>query len=144
MAKKKFENVVSNITRSQRVTSISELLDDENITTPPANLNPEKIEDIKIKTVYKEKQEKDKLNEAQPIFAQEPKKTTVFRDGFSMPEEDYELIGASIKKAGLLGYSISKSEVLRAGLQALSKLTEDEFLYSLQSLTKIKPGRKVG
>lgn len=144
MAKKQFDNVVTNITRPERVSSISELFDDEkniphlnNINHHAIEINKKKNEDLIVED-----------NKIQPIIIQESqeknKLATVFRDGFSMPEQDYELIGASIKKAGLLGYSINKSEVLRAGLQALSKLNDDQFLQYLQNLIKIKPGRKVG
>jgi len=143
MAKKQFENVVTNITRPQRVSSISELLDDEKSIPQTINVNPPEIEVHKNEEIVKV--EDNKNYKSQPIIKQDKyKSTTVFRDGFSMPEEDYDLIGASIKKAGLLGYSISKSEVLRAGLQALSKLKDDQFLQYLQNLIKIKPGRKVG
>ena len=145
MAKKQFDNVVTNITRPERVSSISELFDDDQNIPHLNSTNPHAIE-------VNKKQNEDLIkienNKIQPIIIQESqeknKLTTVFRDGFSMPEQDYELIGASIKKAGLLGYSINKSEVLRAGLQALSKLKDDQFLQYLQNLIKIKPGRKVG
>lgn len=68
-------------------------------------------------------------------------RSKIIRDGFSMPEEDYRLIDeikASCLNCGLI---VTKSGILRAALQALSKLSPDEQAELLQSLAPIKTGR---
>ena len=157
MAKKQFDNVVTNITRpSQRVSSISELLDDEknsDIEESPDSIQIAHKEDkanviqpilddkVNVVLTFSKKHGQDASQELKKNY---PSSNMVVRDGFSMPDHDYQLIEILIKKAGLLGHSINKSEVLRAGLQILSKLNEGGFSEALQGVVKIKPGRKVG
>ena|SRR5215831_5734737 len=65
----------------------------------------------------------------------------VRRDGFTMPASDYALI-AHIQAASLqAGLSVTKSEVLRAGLQVLSQLPPAELTRVLRGLEKVKTGR---
>jgi hypothetical protein len=65
----------------------------------------------------------------------------VRRDGFTMPVSDYALI-AHIQAASLqAGLSVTKSEVLRAGLQVLSQLPPAELARVLRGLEKVKTGR---
>ena len=65
----------------------------------------------------------------------------VRRDGFTMPASDYALI-AHIQAASLqAGMSVTKSEVLRAGLQVLSQLPPPELTRVLRELEKVKTGR---
>lgn len=68
-------------------------------------------------------------------------KINVIRDTFTLPESDYRLI--SICKTKLLENKISatKSEVIRAGLIILSKLTEEELINAYKLVSKIKIGR---
>ena len=70
-----------------------------------------------------------------------PTRTKVVRDGFTMPASDYALI-AQIQAACLqAGLSVTKSEVLRAGLQVLSQLPSAELTQALRGLEKVKTGR---
>ena len=65
----------------------------------------------------------------------------VIRDGFTMPTEDYDLI-AKLRNRGLeAGYDSNKSEVLRAGLHALTSMSTTELIQVLQTLSKVKTGR---
>jgi hypothetical protein len=68
-------------------------------------------------------------------------KVKVVRDSFTMPQDDYELIGAMKQKALGAGLHVKKSELLRAGLQALSKLTAAQLKRAITGLEKIKTGR---
>ena len=68
-------------------------------------------------------------------------KVKVIRDSFTMPQADYDLIAALKKKTLKSGLRVKKSELLRAGLQALSKLTGPQLKRVLSSLEKIKTGR---
>ncbi|MFZ2162212.1 MAG: hypothetical protein WAW02_08350 [Sideroxyarcus sp.] len=68
-------------------------------------------------------------------------KVKVVRDSFTMPQADYDLISALKQKALKAGLHVKKSELLRASLQALSKLTIVQLKRSLSGLEKIKTGR---
>lgn len=72
-----------------------------------------------------------------------PQKSSVVRDTFSMPPDDYALIEALRTTAALEGrISTSKSEIVRAGLRALHRLDGMELTKVLGQLTKVPPGRK--
>jgi hypothetical protein len=68
-------------------------------------------------------------------------KVKVVRDSFTMPQADYDLIAVLKQKALKAGLHVKKSELLRASLQALSKLTIVQLKRSLSGLEKIKTGR---
>ncbi|MBU1424613.1 MAG: hypothetical protein KKH12_12510 [Gammaproteobacteria bacterium] len=68
-------------------------------------------------------------------------KVKVVRDSFTMPQADYDLIAALKLKALQSGLHVKKSELLRASLQALSKLTVAQLKRALSGLEKIKTGR---
>jgi len=68
-------------------------------------------------------------------------KVKVVRDSFTMPQPDYELIAVMKQKALKSGLHVKKSELLRAGLQVLSKLTAVQLKRAITGLEKIKTGR---
>ena len=68
-------------------------------------------------------------------------KVKVVRDSFTMPQADYELIAVLKQKALKVGLHVKKSELLRASLQAFSKLTAAQLKRALSGLEKIKTGR---
>lgn len=68
-------------------------------------------------------------------------KVKVVRDSFTMPQSDYDLIAALKHKAVQAGVHAKKSELLRAGLQALSKLSAAQLKRAVADLEKIKTGR---
>ncbi len=84
------------------------------------------------KTAAAKKQKKDKKSDA---------KVRVIRDSFTMPQTDYDLIAALKQKALKAGLHVKKSELLRVGLQALSKLSAAQLKRSISGLEKIKTGR---
>lgn len=68
-------------------------------------------------------------------------KVKVVRDSFTMPQAEYQKI-ADIKAACLkTGMHVKKSEVLRAGLQALTALSTAQLKSALGKLDKIATGR---
>lgn len=78
-----------------------------------------------------------------PQPAPAPQKSLVVRDTFSLPPSDYALIDAVRRTAAKEGrISTSKSEVIRAGLQALHLLEGQDLIQALNQLEKILPGRK--
>lgn len=71
----------------------------------------------------------------------ELKKPKLIRDSFTFPEFDYALLAVLKKRALNSGCEIKKSELLRAGLNALNAMSEEELLKVLGSVERIKTGR---
>src|SRR5215510_5359331 len=66
---------------------------------------------------------------------------TPAHENFTMPASDYSLI-AQVQATSLqAGLSVTKSEVLRAGLHALSKMSLTELKQVFSTLEKVKAGR---
>ncbi len=63
------------------------------------------------------------------------------RDGFTMPEADYALIAELKHRLHGQQREAKKSELLRAGLQALALLSADELAAALDRLAPVKTGR---
>lgn len=75
-----------------------------------------------------------------PKVAKKPK-LKVVRDSFTMPQNEYMKI-SEIKELCLkAGMPVKKSEVLRAGVIALSAMNEKQLQAALSGLDKIKTGR---
>ena len=72
-----------------------------------------------------------------------PESSRVVRDSFTMPTQEYEQIAALRERCLKSQLSVSKSELLRAGLAALATMSDDELAHALQSLAKVKTGRPV-
>ncbi len=70
-----------------------------------------------------------------------PVKLKMERDSFTMPKDEYAQIAALKKRLEALARPTKKSELLRAGLKALSALDNATLLASLNSLAAIKTGR---
>jgi len=87
---------------------------------------------------------KTQLGATQKPAAKKPKKNhkeKVVRDSFTMPQDEYQKI-AEIKKTCLnAGLHVKKSEVLRAGLKALSGMNATQLKQSLSGVEKIRTGR---
>ncbi len=69
------------------------------------------------------------------------KKVKVVRDSFTIPKAELLQIGEMKKRALGLGIEIKKSELIRAGLQAIASLTDASFKKALASVPTIKTGR---
>jgi transcription antitermination factor NusG len=68
-------------------------------------------------------------------------KTKVIRDSFTMPQSDYAKI-AELKQICLKAdVHVKKSELLRAGLHALSKLSAAQLKQAIAQVEQIKTGR---
>lgn len=77
-----------------------------------------------------------------PSMAADDHKEKVVRDGFSMPRADYDKF-RTLKAVCLAGgVAVKKSELLRAGLQALEALPVPDLLARIRALPPIKAGRK--
>ena len=82
---------------------------------------------------------------AEAVLAPTPipkrKKPKLVRDGFTMPEADYALLGTLKKRALRAGHEVKKSELLRAGLRALAAMPDAHYISALEGIERIKPGR---
>jgi hypothetical protein len=76
-----------------------------------------------------------------PIAQPKTAKEKLVRDSFTMPRSDFSLIDQLKERA--LGFKrpAKKSELLRAGLQALSALNDVKLKAALDALAPIKAGR---
>ncbi|NEQ52900.1 MAG: hypothetical protein F6K11_22630 [Leptolyngbya sp. SIO3F4] len=100
----------------------------------------------KAESLLGEKRKKTKRAKGEGEQGKQPKKvkpskSKVIRDSFSLPKDDYGLIKNLQKRCLGLAQSVSKSELVRAGLQALVKMPDAELVKVLSSLEKIKTGR---
>jgi len=79
---------------------------------------------------------------AAPAAPKEVKlKAKLVRDSFTMPQADFALIGALKERAIGFKRPAKKSELLRAGLQALAGLNDTALKAALDALAPLKPGR---
>lgn len=68
-------------------------------------------------------------------------KVKVVRDSFTMPQNDYAKIAELKQACQKAGLQVKKSELLRAGLQVLSKLSMAQLKQTMAHLEHIKTGR---
>jgi hypothetical protein len=76
-----------------------------------------------------------------PVVALEKPAGKLVRDSFTMPRQDFDLIPALKKRALAFQRPTKKSELLRAGLQALAALDDKRLKDALDALVAIKAGR---
>jgi hypothetical protein len=68
-------------------------------------------------------------------------KMKVVRDSFTMPQNDYAKIGELKRTCLKAGMQVKKSELLRAGLHALGKLSAAQLQQTITQMEQIKAGR---
>lgn len=68
-------------------------------------------------------------------------KKKVVRDSFTMPQSDYAKIGELKQVLLKEGMHVKKSELLRAGLHVLSKLSAPQLKQAIAKMEQIKTGR---
>lgn len=73
--------------------------------------------------------------------AEKAKKPKLIRDSFTIPKAEYEVFESLKQRATELGQTPKKSELLRAGLKALSSMNDKSLLLSLAAVPAIKTGR---
>ena len=71
-----------------------------------------------------------------------PAELKVVRDGFTMPQSDYAMLKALKMQCLAGGLAVKKSELLRAGVQALAAMQTEQLIEKLRALPEIKAGRK--
>lgn len=78
---------------------------------------------------------------AQSLDKSNGKKPKLVRDSFSIPKAEYAAIETLKTRAMGLGSSVKKSELLRAGLMLLQKLSDSGFKKTLSAVPTLKTGR---
>lgn len=69
------------------------------------------------------------------------KKAKLVRDSFTMPDAEYDQIAALKKRCLNAGVSAKKSEILRAAVANLAKLSDSSLVAAVRRLDVIKTGR---
>ena len=83
----------------------------------------------------------DNKNTAAPAKASKEKKIKVVRDSFTLPKTELLQITEMKKRAMTLGVEVKKSELIRAGLQALAGMADTAFKKAMANVPTIKTGR---
>ena len=75
---------------------------------------------------------------AKPAKVHKPK---LVRDSFTMPKDEYQVLDALKRRALGLEKHVRKSELLRAGVQALAAMNDRAFLKAIGGVPTLKTGR---
>jgi hypothetical protein len=81
------------------------------------------------------------LKTVAPSKAKAPKKPKLVRDSFTMPKDEYLAIDNLKQRAQKLLRSAKKSELLRAGIMALSAMDDKGFAAIMAQVPALKTGR---
>ncbi len=69
------------------------------------------------------------------------KKTKLVRDSFTIPKDEYGVLAELKQRCAKLAQPSKKSELLRAGIKALSAMSDKSLLAALKAVPSIKTGR---
>lgn len=69
------------------------------------------------------------------------KKPKMVRDSFTFPKAEYAVLDALKLRAAKLGSPAKKTELLRAGVKAISAMQDAAFLAALKAVPSLKTGR---
>lgn len=105
--------------------------------SPPAKPNKDKTSPAKTP----QPQAIDKKKPTAPAKAAKEKKIKVVRDSFTLPKTELLQITEMKKRAMALGVEVKKSELIRAGLQALAGMADTAFKKAMANVPTIKTGR---
>lgn len=70
-----------------------------------------------------------------------PRKEKPVRDSFTFPKAEYAVIDQLKQRSERLGERAKKSELLRAGIKALSGMSDSQLAAALQAVPTLKTGR---
>ncbi len=68
-------------------------------------------------------------------------KHKLVRDSFTIPKDEYAVLGELKLRAGLLMTPAKKSEILRAGINALRHMPDEAFVSAMAAVPSLKTGR---
>ena len=72
---------------------------------------------------------------------EKPKKPKLVRDSFTIPTSEYAVLESLKQRAAKAGALAKKSEILRAGIKALSAMDDAAFRAAMGAVPAIKTGR---
>ena len=72
---------------------------------------------------------------------EKPKKPKLVRDSFTIPKSEYAVLESLKQRAAKSGALAKKSEILRAGIKALSAMDDAAFRAAMGAVPAIKTGR---
>jgi hypothetical protein len=81
------------------------------------------------------------IKQTKPVKPAKPKKVKMVRDSMSIPKDEYAVLETLKLRAIALGLPAKKTEVLRAGIKALSALSDAALLTALKAVPSLKTGR---
>ncbi len=70
-----------------------------------------------------------------------PRKPKLVRDSFTIPKDEYTALAELKQRCAKLAQPSKKSELLRAGIQALAAMSDKSLLAALKAVPSIKTGR---
>ena len=117
--------------------------------TKPKSVAPQaEVATQKPKAAVKSKQSKGAAPVAAAPISASPtekesksKKPKMVRDSFTIPKTEYAVLQDLKERSNKLSSPAKKTELLRAGIKALSGLNDEEFLKAIQAVPSIKTGR---
>lgn len=104
---------------------------------------PRKAAPRKTRTVSKTAttQKTSNRKAAAPAKPAKVKKPKLVRDSYTIPKDEYAALTALKQRSIKLAQPAKKSELLRAGIRALTALSDKALLAALQAVPSIKTGR---
>lgn len=78
---------------------------------------------------------------AAPAKPAKVKKPKLVRDSFTIPKDEYTALAGLKQRCAALDHPVKKSELLRAGIQALAVLGDKALLAALKAVPSLKTGR---
>jgi hypothetical protein len=80
---------------------------------------------------------------AKPAPKKEPKlkKPKMIRDSLTMPKVEYAVLSELKARADKLNSPVKKTELIRAGIKAISAMSDAAFLASIKAIPSLKTGR---
>ncbi len=78
---------------------------------------------------------------AAPAKPAKVKKPKLVRDSFTIPKDEYTALAALKQRCAALDHPVKKSELLRAGIQALAALSDKALLAAIKAVPALKTGR---
>lgn len=87
------------------------------------------------------KQTKQKVSKPKTSKTDKPKKPKLVRDSFTMPAQEYAVLGQVKKTCHAGGMAIKKSELLRIGIAQLAAMDMKKLKAAQAALTPLRAGR---
>lgn len=75
------------------------------------------------------------------VAAPTKQKVKLVRDSFAMPKNEYHALSELKLRSARLGMLAKKSEILRAGVAVLGKMSDSAFAAALDAIPSLKTGR---